>query len=131
MLPQAQAYQIRRALEISRYQIRRARGCSSLIYRQRLVRPLRVSHNATDIVKHGLYGPVPVGRAKEHVRQATPLGTQSRKGRRTSVFVCIAHRGCISFYCDHYPIVRCIAVRKNKATAPERTATLKLLARLH
>ena len=68
--PQARTYQVRRALQIH------PRGCSSLTYRQRLVRRPRV-HNATEIVKQDLYWHVPVDLAKEHIRPTIILvGTQ-------------------------------------------------------
>ena len=91
MSPQAQAYQIRRALQVSFGNIlkfscnHRARDCSSLIYRQRLGRRRRV-HHATDIV--------PVCRAKEH---RASIGTQEREDEDTNIFVCRVLGGCKSF----------------------------------
>ena len=65
--PQAHAYQFRRALQISRYQFRRAprraRNITSLMYRQRLVRRRRRVHNATEKAMQDLNWHVPVFRA--------------------------------------------------------------------
>ena len=97
--PQAHAYQLRRELQISRYQfrraLRRARNIIPLMYRQRLVRRRRV-HNATEKVMQDLNWHAPVWRAKEHIRQTTR--NQSHEDRKTSIFVCFALGGSNSFF---------------------------------
>ena len=101
--PQAQAYQIRRALPVSGGNIlkfscnHRARGCSTLIYRQRLVRRRRVRvHHATDIVKQVFYWHVPVCRAKDPIGETNLVGTQEREDEETNILACCVLGGCKS-----------------------------------
>ena len=85
--PQAQAYQIRRALQFSFENVLKFSleelSFICAIYRQRLVQ------NANDIVPQGLYWHLPVSRAKEYHMQTTHVGTQYREDRQTNIIACL------------------------------------------